>query len=70
MQMSLRFQKMVTISMFVVGIALILYPLFRGQQLDNGSDTLLAKPTSSPEDHPSYNREVITSETETLEPAN
>lgn len=70
MQMSLRFQKMVTISMFIVGIALILYPLFKGQQIENNSDSLLAKPTSGPEDHPAFNREVTTSESETLVPAN
>ena len=70
MQMSLKVQKFMALAIFGAGLALIVYPLLKGHGIENGSNSLLAKPTASPEDHPSFNKEVLTSEIDKLEPAN
>lgn len=69
MRMSLKAQKIVTLTMFLMGVALILYPLLNGAQLSRSgmSDELLAKPTASPEDHPLFTEEAPASESESLD---
>ena len=62
--------KIMALTIFVAGLALIVYPLLKGHSIEVGSDNLLAKPTTNPEDHPLFNREVPASETDKLEPAN